>query len=170
MTTDGKVALAFRVLGALSLMAVGGIHLQQYAERYSAIPVIGTLFVMSFVGATVVSMGLLSPVERWSGWGAVAVAILAALGIGQATTQFVFLAISEQRPLFGFQEPGYDPTTILATRVTELATVVFLTAFLVTRTLRRRRAVANAGSAAPEFGDRVAKRAGEMTPRRPSAR
>jgi hypothetical protein len=139
MTIDGHVALAARVLGALSLLAVGVIHLHEYQELYSAIPTIGTLFVLSFIGALVVSAGLLSPVDRLPGrWGDLAVVGLALAGIGQATTQFVFLAISEQRPLFGFQEPGYDPPAILASRIAEVATVAFLAAFLITRATRRR--------------------------------
>jgi hypothetical protein len=140
MTTDGWFALAARVLGALSLLAVGIIHLHEYQKLYSVIPTIGTLFVLSFVGAVVVCTGLLLPVD-WlpRPWGDVAVVGLAVAGIGQAATQFVFLAISEQRPLFGFQEPGYDPPAILASRVTEVATVAFLGGFLALRTIRRRR-------------------------------
>jgi hypothetical protein len=59
--------LAARVLGALSLLAVGAVHLQQYFELYSDIPTIGTLFVLNFVGATIVGLGLLGPVERLLG-------------------------------------------------------------------------------------------------------
>jgi hypothetical protein len=122
---------AARVLGALALLAVGAIHLQQYFELYSEIPTIGTLFVLNFVGATVVGLGLLAPVERLH-------TLLALAGVGQAATAFVFLAISERTPLFGFQEPGYDPAAILASRVAELATVILLGAFLVARFLERR--------------------------------
>ena len=50
-------------------------------------------------------------------------------------------AISQQRPLFGFQEPGYDPAAILEARITEVATVALLTTFLLARALRRRRMV-----------------------------
>jgi hypothetical protein len=140
MTADGWFALAARVLGALSLLAVGIIHLHEYQKLYSVIPTIGTLFMLSFVGAVVVCTGLLLPVD-WlpRPWGDVAVVGLALAGIGQAATQFVFLAISEQRPLFGFQEPGYDPPAILASRVTEVATIAFLGGFLALRTIRRRR-------------------------------
>src|SRR5215207_2769199 len=53
--------LTARCLGALSLFAVGAVHLQQYDDLYSAIPTIGTLFVLNFVGATVLSVGLLAP-------------------------------------------------------------------------------------------------------------
>jgi hypothetical protein len=128
MTTDGWVAVAARVLGALSLLSVGIIHLHEYQKLYSTVPTIGTLFVLSFVGAVIVSAGLLSPVDRLPGRsGDLAVVGLTVAGIGQASTQLVFLAISEQRPLFGFQEPGYDPPAILASRVTEVATVAFPT-------------------------------------------
>jgi hypothetical protein len=154
MATDGWVVATTRVLGALSLLAVGVIHLQQYDELYHAIPTIGTLFLLNFAGAVVVSAGLLSPLERLLGrWGGLAVVALAVIGIGQAVMQFVFLAISEQRPLFGFQEPGYDPAAIRATRVTEIATVVFLTTFLAARAVRRRSKV-GARASAPTHRDR----------------
>jgi len=140
MLTDGWAALTARVLGALFLLAVGIIHLHEYQKLYSNIPTIGTLFILSFVGAVVVCAGLLLPVDRLPRpWGDLAVIGLALAGIGQAALQFVFLAISEQRPLFGFQEPGYDPPAIRDARITEVATVVFLSAFLILRTVHRRR-------------------------------
>jgi hypothetical protein len=148
MATDGAVALASRLLGAVSLWLVGVVHLKEYLDLYSAIPTIGTLFLLSFIGATAVALGLLTPVERLFGrFGGLAVTMLALAGIAQATMQFVFLAISEQRPLFGFQEPGYDPTAILQARITEVATVALLTTFLVARTVRRRRMVEHAAQA-----------------------
>jgi hypothetical protein len=149
MATDGPVALASRLLGAVSLWLVGVIHLKEYLDLYSAIPTSGTLCLLSFIGATAVALGLLTPVERLFGrFGGLVVTMLALAGIAQATMQFVFLAISEQRPLFGFQEPGYDPTAILQARITEVATVALLTTFLVTRAMRRRRMVVDAGQAA----------------------
>jgi hypothetical protein len=133
-SAPGSVVRAARVLGALALLAVGAIHLQQYFELYSEIPTIGTLFVLNFVGATVVGLGLLAPVERLRDRrGGAALALLALAGIGQAATAFVFLMISERTPLFGFKEPGYDPAAILASRVAEVATVVLLGAFLAGR-------------------------------------
>lgn len=136
MATDtrSRVATATRLLGAGSLLLVGLIHLREYERFYSAIPTIGPLFLLSFVGGTAVAIALVLPL-RWllGRLAEPAVVVLALLAIGQAVTQFVFLAISEQRPLFGFQEPGYDPTAILQARITEVATVVFLTTFLVVR-------------------------------------
>jgi hypothetical protein len=121
-------------VGALALLAVGAVHLQQYEYLYSAIPTIGTLFVLNFVGATVLGLGLLAPVERLFGrlGGAVA-ALLALGGIALAATSFVFLLVAERTPIFGFMEPGYDPPAIMASRVAELACMSLLGSFLVVR-------------------------------------
>jgi hypothetical protein len=133
-----SVEWAFRVLGALSLLAVGAVHLQQYFILYSSIPTIGMLFVLNFVGATLIGLGLLARVERLFGRLSRAIpAGLAAGGIGLAATAFVFLLISERTPLFGFMEPGYDPAAILASRVAEAATVLFLGGFLAARFAHR---------------------------------
>jgi hypothetical protein len=134
----GSLATAARVLGAVALLAMGAIHLQQYLDLYSAIPTIGTLFVLNFVGATAIGLGLLAPVERVLGrWGGPALALLTLGGIALAATAFVFLLISERTPLFGFMEPGYDPQAIMFSRVTEVATVVFLGSYSVARFIRR---------------------------------
>ena len=99
---------------------------------------IGTLFVLNFAGATAIGLGLLLPVERLFGrLGGVLPALLALGGIGLAATAFVFLFVSERTPLFGFMEPGYDPTAILASRVAEFFTVAFLTGFLAVSATRR---------------------------------
>jgi hypothetical protein len=122
---------ALRVLGALSVLATGAVHLQQYEHLYHAIPTIGTLFVLNFAGATALGLVLLAPLKRLH--------VLAAIAaIGLAATAFTFLAISEHTPLFGFQEPGYDPTAIAASRGAEVATVLFLGAYLVGRVNQRR--------------------------------
>jgi hypothetical protein len=132
------VWLGVRVLGALSLLAVGAVHLQQYYALYSAIPTIGTLFLLNFAGATALGLGLLAPVERLLGrWGGPIVALLALGGIALAATAFVFLLISEHTPLFGFMEPDYVPAAILASRIAEAATVLSLGAFLVRRRTRK---------------------------------
>ena len=132
--------VAVRALGALSVLAMGAAHLQQYLKIYSAIPTIGTLFLLNFAGATVVGLGLLVPIERVLGrFGNAAVTLLALGGIAQAVTSFVFLLVAERTPLFGFMEPGYDPPAIMATRGAEIAAVVLLGGFLVARLANRLR-------------------------------
>jgi hypothetical protein len=116
------------------------VHLQQYLKLYSEVPTIGTLFVLNFAGATVLGAALLIPIERVGGrLGRAAPALAALAAIGLAATSFAFLLISEHTPLFGFKEPGYDPTGIAAARISEIATVVLLGAFLVAHTSQRRR-------------------------------
>jgi hypothetical protein len=126
--------LALRALGALSLLATGAVHLQQFNRFYSDIPTIGTLFVLNFVGATALALVLLAPAERIGRrYGSALLALVASAGIGLAATAFAFLLIAERTPLFGFKEPGYDPPAIAAVRASEIATVVFLGLFLAGR-------------------------------------
>jgi hypothetical protein len=135
---QGRVWLGTRVLGALSLLVVGVVHLQQYLEFYSAIVTIGTLFVLNFVGATAIAIGLLVPVERLlKRWGAAALALLTFGGVALPATSFVFLLISERTPLFGFMEPGYDPQAIMLSRVSEVLTVVLLGGYGIARFVAR---------------------------------
>ena len=130
--------LAPRALGALATLAVGVVHLQQYFKLYSSVPTIGTLFVANFAGATVIGLALLAPLERLAGrLGGAAVALLSLGGIGLAATSFVALVVSESTGLFGFTEPGYDPTAIAASRVAEAAVVALLGSFLAARFLAR---------------------------------
>ncbi len=54
--------LFLRGLGALAVLATGIIHFQQYYGPYSAIPTIGTLFLVNFATATAIAVVLLAPV------------------------------------------------------------------------------------------------------------
>lgn len=121
-----------RMLGAVAVLVVGGVHLQQYLAGYHTIHVIGTLFLLNFIGATLIGLGLLVPMARLRS----AQPLLALGGIGLAATSIVFLFISEHQPLFGFQESGYR-TAILVALAAEAAAVVALGAYLVVG-LRRR--------------------------------
>jgi hypothetical protein len=121
------------VLGALAVLATGAVHLHLFDGLYSHIPTIATLFFLNFLGATAIGLGLLAPVERLSRYGRALVVLLAAAGIALAAVSFAFLLISEQTPLFGFKEPGYDPAAMATARAAEIASVLFLAAFLVGR-------------------------------------
>jgi hypothetical protein len=131
---DGWLWLAFRGLGALALLATGAVHLHLFNGLYSGIPTIGTLFVLNFAGATGLALALLAPLERLGGRrGGLLLAVVASAGIAFAAVTFAFLLISEQTPLFGFKEPGYDPPAIAASRGAEIAVVVFLGLLLAGR-------------------------------------
>jgi hypothetical protein len=118
-----------RTIGAIAVLVTGAVHLQQYLSYgFSAIPTIGTLFLLNFAGATVIGLGLLVPGARMRRWH-----VLGALGgIGLAATSIVFLLISEHQPLFGFHEHGYRPAIVLALAA-EAVAVVSLGAYLARR-------------------------------------
>jgi hypothetical protein len=123
-----------RGLGAVALIVSGVVHLQQYFGPYREIPTIGVLFLVDFAVAVAIGIALLSPIERLTGrWASATVAIVTAAGIALAVGSLVMLTISEHTPLFGFQEPGYDPAAITLTRRSEVAAVVLLGASLVAR-------------------------------------
>jgi hypothetical protein len=58
--------------------------------------------------------------------------LLALGGVGLAATSFVFLFVSEHRPLFGFQDYGYR-TGIVVALAAEATTVAALVAYVVAR-------------------------------------
>jgi hypothetical protein len=126
------VAEVARYLGAISILLVGAVHAEQYYEDYfSIVPTIGTLFLLSFVGAGVVGTVLFLPVRRLGRRIGDLILSLAALGaIGIALGTLVSLLISEYRPLFGFMESGYRLAIVL-TLLFDGLTTVFLGVFLV---------------------------------------
>jgi hypothetical protein len=116
-----------RRLGGLALLGVGIVHLQQdLGAYYSAIPTIGTLFVLNFAAATPLALALQAPVERLPGRaGRFAPALLAWAGIALAAATLLGLVVSEQSGLFGFREVGYRGAVVLAIAL-ELATIALL--------------------------------------------
>ena len=120
-----------RYLGAVSILVVGAVHAEQYYEDFfSIVPVIGPLFLLSFIGAGIVGTTLFLPVRRFGRTVGDLILSLAALGaIGIAVGTFVSLLYSEYRPLFGFMESGYRLAIVL-TLLFDVLTTVFLGAFL----------------------------------------
>jgi hypothetical protein len=119
-----------RTLGALALLAVGGVHYQQYHYAfYSSIPTIGPLFLVNFVAATVLGLFLLPPFRPLKRLGHRPDQLAALAGIGVAAGAFVALLISEHTPLFGFRENGYRFAIVFALASEALA-VLMLALFL----------------------------------------
>ena len=129
----GRMPAILRAVGAIAVLVVGAVHLQQYfAVGFSSVAVIGPLFVLNFAGATVIGLGLLVPAVRLRR----VHPLLAVGGIGLAATSVVFLLISEHQSLFGFQEHGYRAAIVIALAA-EAVAVVTLAAYLATRARRR---------------------------------
>jgi hypothetical protein len=136
-----------RRLGALALLVVGGVHLQQYLAGYSDVPTIGALFMLNAIGAGVVAVGLLAPFERLLSdrRADLTAGLLAALGAMIAVGALIALFISESQPLFGFMEDGYSTPIVIAI-ASEAITALLLVPVAVAN-LRR----AASGAQAPRF-------------------
>jgi hypothetical protein len=121
-----------RAIGAIALLVVGGVHLEQYTvAHFSVIPTIGPLFLVNFIAATSLGLLLLIPIRRSTRRGRLLFDSLVALaGIGVAAGALAALFISEQRSLFGFMEHGYRLEIVIAI-ASEAAAIVSLGVFLV---------------------------------------
>ena len=139
-----------RYLGAVSILVVGAIHAEQYYDAYFyVVPTIGTLFLLSFIGAGIVGATLFAPVRRLGQTVGDLVLTLAALGgIGIAVGTFVSLLISEYTPLFGFMESGYRLAIIL-TLVFDVLSTAFLGFFVLTAAPKLVRSIATRSAHRP---------------------
>ena len=135
-----RAAPITRYLGAAALLAVGVDHIEQYyVDYYRAVPTIGTLFLLNFVSALVVSLGLVAPMRRIAGRFAGRVLTLLAIGgFGIASGTLAGLLISENGGLFGFMEVGYRGAIVLSIAF-DVAAMAFLGAFLVCSAAAARR-------------------------------
>jgi hypothetical protein len=129
-----------RLLAATSLLAVGGVHIQQYiVQDYRVIPTIGPLFLLNFIGGTALGLFFLIPVGRKAGRFRLRVDAVAALtGWFVAAGALVGLLVSEHTPLFGFMEHGYRFAIVFAI-VSEAVAIVTLTIVLVDDRVTARR-------------------------------
>jgi hypothetical protein len=126
--SDSGAATVARYVGALSLIATGAVHLQQYyAVYYRVIPVIGPLFLVNFVLGVALGLALLAPLQHR----APELHRIAAIGgIAFAAGTIIGLAISENGTLFGFHEHGYRPAIVMSLAF-EAVAIVSLAAYLI---------------------------------------
>jgi hypothetical protein len=95
------------------------------------VPTIGTLFLLNFVAAIVIAVGLIAPLRRVTGRYTDAVrAVFAVGGIGLGVLSLAALFVSESGGLFGFVEHGYRMAIVVAI-VAEAAATLFLAVFLL---------------------------------------
>src|SRR5262245_16110542 len=119
-----------RRAGALSLLAVGAVHIQQYLDaNYRLVPTIGPLFLLNAIGSFAVAALLLAPTERLLGSGRRgdrAVGLLAALGVAIAAGSLVVLYLAENGGVFGFAEAGYSAPIVTAIVAEAVATLLLV--------------------------------------------
>src|ERR1700677_3296196 len=130
--TRNRSPTATRTLAAITLLLIGGIHYQQYHYAfYSAIPTIGPLFLLNFIGATALGLVLLAPGRSRLGRFRKLLDQLAALaGIGLGASGRAAALISEHITVYGFMEHGYRFVIVL-TITSEAVAIALLTLFLV---------------------------------------
>lgn len=123
---SARARLLVRFLGAILLLFVGADHYYEYSvDHYSALPTIGTLFLLNFISATLVGLILLTPLRRiLRHFDALALQLLSISGFGIAATSLAALLVSEQTKLFGFMESNYRPAIIVAIASEAAATMV----------------------------------------------
>jgi hypothetical protein len=135
MTSTNRTRTIFTrlalIVGAVAVLATGADHLEQYTvNQFSTVPTIGPLFLLNFIAATLVGVGLLLPfgllVPRFA---AVIRAGLALAGIGIAATSLIGLWISEQSSLFGFSDHGFRSAIVIAI-ASEAVAVLALSVYL----------------------------------------
>ncbi len=107
--------LILRRAGAAAVLIQGGVHLQQYLDGFSAVPVIGSLFLLNAVASVGVAVLLL----KSDG--------LAPLGAGIALLvgSLASLFLTRTTGLFGYVSSGYGVSEVLAI-IFELVGVVSL--------------------------------------------
>jgi hypothetical protein len=122
---------ATRYGGALGVLAIGLDHLDQLtAQSYSAIPTIGSLFLLNAVAAGVVVVALVVPAPSRHGPARLVLPAALLAGLGLAAGSLAGLVLSLSTGLFGFSEPGVRPALDLAAAF-DVVTIVLLGAHLV---------------------------------------
>jgi multisubunit Na+/H+ antiporter MnhG subunit len=116
-----------RRLGAIAILGVGAVHLQQYLSGYRSIPTIGTLFLLNAFSSGIVGIGLLAPIERIRDHRGAELTsgLLAGAALAIAAGSLVALFVSENGTLFGFSETGYRIVIVLAI-IAEALTILLL--------------------------------------------
>ena len=135
-----RLVALVRLLAAISLLAVGAVHIQQsIVQDYRVIPTIGSLFLLNFIGGTVLGLYFLIPAGPRAGRVRLLVDAAAALaGLFVAAGALVALLVSEHTRLFGFMEHGYRFAIVFAI-VSEAVAVIALTILLLDNRMRARR-------------------------------
>jgi hypothetical protein len=120
-----------RFIAAISLLAIGGVHLQQYiVQDYRVIPTIGPLFLLNFIAGTLLGLYFLVPARAHVGHLRFLADTIAAMsGAGVAVGGLVALIVSEHTLLFGFMEHGYR-FAIVFTIASEAVAILALGTFL----------------------------------------
>lgn len=130
-----RTMTALRVGAGLALLTAGAVHLQQdVAAGFIHVHVVGVLFMLNFIGATVIGLALLAPLERLLGrWSGLAIDALAAGGLAICLGSIGSILWAENRSFFGFRELGYRAPVVVAIASEAAATILLISLVVVRR-------------------------------------
>ena len=114
---------ALRYAGAVLILVVGAIHLQQYAVLIKDVPTIGELFLLNAAGAAVIAAMLVTGVRLLGAVGGILLSAGAVVSILIARTS---------GGLFEYVEPTFR-TPVLLSVIVEAAAILALVTYLVAR-------------------------------------
>ncbi len=108
-----------RILGALLIVGVGVVHLEQYLDFIKDVPTIGVLFLLNAFAAGAIVMLLASPFTL--------LPAVAAIGLSVGSLISIAIARYASSGLFSYREPTWRTPIIIAVAL-EVAAVVVLVA------------------------------------------
>ena len=108
-----------RILGALLIVGVGVVHLEQYLDFIKDVPTIGVLFLLNAFAAGAIVMLLASPFTL--------LPAVAAIGLSVGSLISIVIARYASSGLFSYREPTWRTPIIIAVAL-EVAAVVVLVA------------------------------------------
>lgn len=123
--------LAGRIAGAALLAWMGWIHLHLWSQGYKHIPSVGHLFLLNFIGAVALALGVLAAPRRY-------LVLVAASGSLMAAGTLASLIISINIGFLGFKDSSHASFAHLSIWVEAAATVVLAVVAWRGLALRRR--------------------------------
>jgi hypothetical protein len=108
-----------RVAGAVLLIGIAVVHARLWSDGYRSLDVIGPLFIVNAVGATVLAIAVLLAPLRY-------LALVALAGAALAAGTAAGLLLTTQVEVFGFKESLEAPDAVLSLWLEGAATVVLL--------------------------------------------
>jgi hypothetical protein len=108
---------SLRWLGALLIIGVGVVHLEQYVDFIKDVPTIGTLFLLNSFAAGAICLMLASPFTL--------LPALAGIGVSVGSLVSIVIARYAGSGLFDYREPTWRTPIIIAVAL-EIAAVFVL--------------------------------------------
>lgn len=115
---------SLRWLGALLIIGVGVVHLEQYLDFIKDVPTIGTLFLLNSAAAGAVCLLLAGPFRL--------VPALAGIGVSAGSLVSIVIARYADSGLFNYTEPTWRTPIVIAVAF-EVAAIVVLGVVAVRR-------------------------------------